>query len=127
MILFACSSSVTIETPQGEMKVKKLEYKPAGHHHHHLVLTLTRADGKMFSDDDLTYINQSDAYLKDNQGRIYKIPSSFKGRISGSYNIYEFRLNFRGDKPREDRSFTLHWPENSPLKIKREKHHWIDS
>ena len=130
VLLCACSPAVTLETPQGKLKVESLDYLHrdgtfnAGDRDR-LVLTLTRADKKMFSVDGLNYIIQSGSYLTDNNGKVYTIPDSVRNaEILDSYTD-KFRLEFSG-KPGKDRVFTLHWPDNSPLEIEREKHFRLD-
>ena len=130
LVLVGCSQNIILETPQGELKVENLTYiMHSGTFYandpHRLVLTLTRVDNKMFSVNDLNYIIQSGAYLKDNQGKVYKIPDSVRDSKILASQTDEFRLEFSG-KPGKDRGFILHWPDNSPLEIEREKHYLID-
>lgn len=130
VLLFGCSRTATLETPQGQLKVESLEYvNKTGTFYandpHRMVLTLARADGKMFSVDDLNYIIQSGAYLTDNQGRKYTISREFKGAVITESQTDNFRLEFSG-KPGKDKVFSLHWPDNDPVEIEREKHYLLD-
>lgn len=125
-----CSQSAILETPQGNLKVESLEYQyysgsVYANSPHRLILTLSRADGEMFSIDDLNYIIKSGAYLNDNQGHTYSIPDEMaKGEVLESQTD-TFRLEFVG-KPGKDKSFLLYWPENEPFELERENHVMLD-
>jgi hypothetical protein len=130
VLISACSSATTLETPQGLLKVEELSYQFKtgtinANDPHRLVLTLTRADNKLFSVDDLNYIVQSGAYLTDSLGEQYDIPANVRDSKILNSQTDKFRLEFRG-KPGVNRNFTLFWPDNNPLEIKREKNVMID-
>ena len=129
LLLSACSAA-TLDTPQGKLKVESLEYLSRtgtfyANDPHRLVLTLTRSDNEMFSVDDLNYIIHSGAYLTDSQGKKYSIARELEDATITDSQTDKFRLEFSG-KPGEDRSFSLYWPDNSPLGIEREKHYMLD-